>query len=138
MVDRHFHTEVADKQCGGLQTRVDVGAILRCAPCEEASRGRSRSRGMAFTLRANFLDRRESQCSDRFHKPVLVGATPTPASHFKVRYALRSNHSNPSWITSNPAAMPTVATVTISSPRDCASHPQALGKTAAPSMAALT
>ena len=28
---------------------------------------------------------RESQCSDRSHKPVMVGATPTPASIFQVR-----------------------------------------------------
>ena len=30
----------------------DMGAVLRCAPCLEASRGDGRSRGMAFTRRA--------------------------------------------------------------------------------------
>lgn len=36
----------------GFPKPEDVGAILRCAPFEEASRGSNRSRGMAFTRRA--------------------------------------------------------------------------------------
>ena len=52
--------------------------------------------------------------------------------------ALRSMYSTASCINRSPPAMPTVANATVCSPRDCASHPQALGNSAAPTMAALT
>lgn len=35
-----------------------------------------------FVSTFSFINCRESQCSDGFHKPVLVGATPSPASNF--------------------------------------------------------
>ncbi len=61
-VERRLLTAVADKQCAGLQTLEMWEHYPPAVP---------------------FLNGRESQCSDRFHKPVLVGATPTPATYFK-------------------------------------------------------